>query len=234
MTRLRIALLLASLVLASQASAAIITAPPDGTTSFTLADVIAAGGIAVGPITFTDWHYSAISDGPASVPSPAAIALTGVLLDGQYGLRFNSNWSAGPDGLADTTISYRAICTDGGPFDLQTLYTTGWGAYFTGLANVSETAFASDPSKFLATPVANTYVYNYRSTFDSVNLDFQKLPPLTEIWQVLDIGVSGGTNGSAHISQLYNLYDVMPEPTCIVLLCAGAAMLLRRKRRPVA
>jgi hypothetical protein len=155
---------------------------------------------------------------------------------GDYGLRFNFSWSAISNQIANTTLSFKVSILPG--FDDYYikdvwLNITGASATGTGGVHVGETVWDApffDPEGII---IASLSCSKEEDDGGADLVDYEdNFAPLKEIWiYSKDISVTGGTSGSAHISEFYQFYSQIPEPTTLVLLgTAGVWILTRRKR----
>jgi hypothetical protein len=232
---------LATLGSAGLASGEIITANPmasgsgtsySDTTSHTLSDIIAAGGIVIGDKLFDSFTAVTSKSVNAIASGADEIQITAVYINGDYGFKVNGLWSAPAKQLADTTLTFRASILDayiakGFAFKDNTLWLSAYGVSpnaNSGCVSISENIYTSAN---LQNSIANEYVY-YINDADQWTLDaktFATRP--TQIWVVKDIGAYGGigTVGSAHISSFYQTFSQVPEPGTLALLSfTGMAM----------
>jgi hypothetical protein len=182
-------------------------------------------------------------------PNADAIAVSGVQILGDYGLRFNGGWSAGGQEIADTTLLFKVTIIEpelsqGFLIKDNALWISAFGVSGTGdggIVSVSENVYVQNPRELppnLNPPIANKFVY-YRTDQDMELYDERDFvnpngpDALPEIWVLKDIVANGGdlTTGSAHLSEFYQTFSQVPEPTTIALLGMGGAALLGIARR---
>ncbi len=207
---------------------------------FTLAEVMAMpDGLRVGDKVFSDWAFQDNSDNGGLAPTPEGISVEGVFFDlndnqlfdplvDLIGLRFSGGWSAFSSQIADTVISYKVTADDPCLLDDLRLMMTAFGTdnQGTGMASISENVY-SDPNLFNL--LARRIVYDNDQGIQHLqDADFP--PGYKEVWVVKDVVVNGGGSGMAHISQFYNVFSQCPEPSSLLLLGAGAALLIRRRK----
>ena len=225
------------MLLASPASASILVSDPGQPVTYTLQQVIDAGGLRVGDKVFTDWRVTASSSVNGVAPGAGAITVTGVLVGGELGLRFNGAWTAGPQDLIDTTIGFKV--TADAPFLIHdnSLYITAFGAANGGIASISEQVYDADPNQGFLTPLANKFVW-VASDINFNNFDHKEFTKngenvaLPSVWVVKDIALSGGVQqrGLAGISEFYQTFSQVPEPATLSMLVLGGLALIRRRR----
>jgi hypothetical protein len=232
MAAFRLALVLGLLSICLPVSASVISAPIDGVTSYTVQQIMDAGGVKIGDKTFTEWRVTSTTQGNGLAPQAGAISVTAVQIGGEYGMRFNGPWSAATGDLADTTIGFRVTADDPWLISDNTLAVTAFGADKGGMASISENVFSADPTKTFSTPVANKYVYyindaNFKAVDHKVFVQ-----ALKDVWVVKDVVVNGSSaaGASAHVSEFYQTFSQVPEPATLSLLIAGAVVLVARRR----
>jgi len=245
-TKLVSALVVLGLI-ASLSSAAIIADYTDPTDSYTIAEVIQAKGIIVGDKLFDEFRVTDSNSQFAVAPGAGAIKVTGILVGGDYGLRFNGPWSATAGQLADSTIAFRVSIiepdlSEGWLIKDNALWITAFGVSNTvqgGIVSVSEQVYASDPAAGFTEPIANKAVYYVDDTnkwlYDEKDfVDASGAPlELPEVWVIKDVIANGGygETGIAHLSEFYQTFSQIPEPGAMALLgLGGLAMLIRRRR----
>jgi hypothetical protein len=255
--RLRIATgflvaLLATLGFADAASAGIIAnlQPVSGasgiysdTTSYSLADINAAGGIIIGDKLFDSFSVTSSASPNSIAPTAADIQVTAVDIDGDYGLKFNALWMASGGQWVDSTLVFHAsllptAVAQGHGIVGNSLYFTGVaGANTTGgIASISENIYADHPARGESS-FAEEFIY-YMTPTNKSTQDSVEFAPVTDLWVVKDIGVSGGVgpNGVMHLSEFYQTFQQAPEPSTLVLSAVGLfglAAFAWRKRRSV-
>ncbi len=230
------------------ASGAIIIADIGNPVSYTIEEVNAAGGIQVGDKLFSDWRVTDTESQGAIAPNASEIVVTGVQIGGDYGLRFNSGWSAPAGQLADSTIKFKVSIvepwlSEGWVIKDNALWIAAYGVSNNtdaGAVSVSENVYAFDPDLGHTTPIANKFVY-YKDDNDNLLYDEKDFVDasgapvaLTEIWVIKDVIAYGGvgTVGVAHISEFFQTFSQVPEPATLALLgLGGIGVLFRRRRR---
>ena len=212
----------------------------------TIQEVIDAGGIQVGDKLFDEFDVTTADTQGTVAPGADAIVLTGVQVQGDYGLRFNGGWSAGGQEIADTTILFQVSIVEpwlsqGFLIKDNALWITAFGVSGTGqggIVSVSENVYALNPRTNPPKPpddnmpLANKYVY-YRSDTDMELYDSADFGMLTSMWVLKDVVANGGdlTTGSAHLSEFFQTFSQIPEPGTLGVLVLGAVAVLIRRRR---
>jgi hypothetical protein len=196
--------------------------------SYSIAEINAAGGIVVGNILFDTFRVTPSSSAGASAPTAASIEITGVEVDGEYGFKVNSLWMASAGEWVDTAMTYHASLLEGAVaeghvIDGNALYITAVGGANTtsGIASISETLYANYPT-MREPSLVKEFTY-YTGSSDESLWDTGEFGPVTSLWVVKDIGVSGGTDrkGAMAMSEFYQTFSEAPEPSALVLLGIG-------------
>ncbi len=227
-------------IMSVAASATPIVADLNNPASYSLSDIAAAGGIIVGDKLFDGFRVSTTKSDNAIAPGMDGIAVTGVQIGGDYGIRFNGGWSAPSGAIADSTIKFHVAvmpdaAADGWRIKDNSLWLSAYGVSgnTTGGAavSVSENVYTSDPDAGHTVPVANKFAY-YRTDADNSLYDHKDFAPVTEIWVVKDVIAYGGsgTAGIAHLSEFYQTFSQVPEPATMALLGLGSLILFKRRK----
>jgi hypothetical protein len=234
----------AALLLACCASADIIPVL-DGNQDpieFTLEEVMAMpGGLRVCDKVFSEWSFTDNSDNGGLAPTPAGITVEGVCFDhnqngevnplvDEIGLRFTGGWSAAGMQIADTVIRYKV--TSDAPFAIvdNTLWMSAGAARNGGVASITESVYTVPGP---AEPLVVKMVWDSEEPGVEDNflecMEFDQ--GYTELWIIKDVQVNGGVQqeGVAAISEFYQTFSQTPEPSSLLLLCGGAALLIRRR-----
>ncbi len=186
----------------------------------------------LGDLTFSDFAYIPASSGGAVAPTDAGVTVTPITtgptgFTTDTGLLFTAAWLASSGQTVDSSISYDVSTSNpGGITDLAEVIVGG--ALGDGAASVAETGAIppAAPSILLDTAFSS----GFNSPSDEVTF-----PPAESLSLTKDIALVGGTAGSAHVSDVYNLFSegtmtTTPEPS-LVILCAGFLGLVPIARR---
>jgi hypothetical protein len=201
--------------------------------SHSIADINAAGGILIGNELFDSFTVTGSSSPGIVAPTAGSIQITGVEINGDYGFKVNASWMALGQQWVDSTITFRASFV-GGPvaeghgLNSADVYmtavagTTGSGA----IASISEDLYPTYPG-FGDPPFADEFVY-YAGSANKRLHDTAAFVPVTSMWVVKDIGVSGGgsATGAMGLSEFYETFGQLPEPSAFVLAGIGVAGLV--------
>jgi hypothetical protein len=196
------------------------------------------GEIRIGDKVFSDFRVTTSKTVGATAPGADAISITGVLVDGEYGIRFNGGWGALSGQIADTTIGFKVTADEPNLIEDNTLFASAWGASSGGSAQITEQVYAKDPNDSFSTALANKYVYItdtlVKNKDHQVFKDEAGAPvALKTIWVVKDVFATGGVgaNGVATISEFYQTFSQIPEPATMSLLGIGMLALARKRSR---
>ncbi|MBN1394029.1 MAG: PEP-CTERM sorting domain-containing protein [Pirellulales bacterium] len=211
------------------------------TQSYTIQQVIDEGGYIVGDKLFRYFDVTPSGTFTSMGPDASEITVTAVKINGDYGLKFNGLWMAAGGEKCDSTIQFQAVILpefvdEGYRFHDNWLWMTAPGESGTtdGKVSISEVLYDGDPSDPNSNPIKFKYVY-YNNENDNSLDDYETFDPRTELWVVKDVGVDGGTEaGSISVSEFYQTFSQIPEPSTLALLAFGSIGLFayaRRKRR---
>jgi hypothetical protein len=207
--------------------------------SYTIAEIIDAGGIIIGDKLFDQFSVVTTKSQNAIAPGIGEIAVTpiqvlkpGAMMGGDYGMKFNGPWSAPAGQLADSTIEFRASILPeyvdmGYAFKDNALWLTAFGVSNNtdaGAVSVSENLYHDHPSQGGA-PFVNKFAY-YINPSDNDLRDEQDFEPVTEMWVLKDVVAYGGTGtvGTVHLSEFYQTFSQVPEPGTFGLLAIAGIM----------
>jgi len=221
---------LISIVLTSAASAAWIS----------LTDPVPLSSLEGGSLTFDDKEFSGFdlisySSGGAITPNfdETSVQVVQDVATDDYGLRFVMfSWAAGSGQTVNVDLSFKvSILPDYDDYYIKDvwMYLTGASATGTGVVNAAENVWDAFPGGNIVASLSCSKQYDDGGVYLSDHAEFA---PLKEIWiQTKDISITGGTDGAAHLSEVFQFYSQIPEPATLVLLGAGGVWILSRKKR---
>ena len=196
-------------------------------------------GLRVGDKLFTEFDVSPIAAGGAFAPSADSVFVRGGQNDetGDYGLQFRLAWIVGSEQLINANIDFKVSVLPGyDPWFMEDAVLFLMSAGATGTGSVSANEIIYD-SSFMGNPLAALDVSREFGDggSDLINhsqFELDNEPAMVkEIWVETSIIISGGTAGTAQLSEVYMLYSQVPEPTTIILLGLGSLALLRIRKR---
>lgn len=193
----------------------------------------------VGDKQISEFDMFGIGTGGAIAPSADSVFVQGGVDDasGNYGLRFLLSWNAFSGQTVNANLGFKAAILPGYEdfyIDDVWLMVTGASATGTGGVNVAETLW---DAPFPEGSVIASLSCSKQPDDGGIWLtDYAAFGPLKEIWvRSKDISITGGTDGAAHLSEVFQFYSQVPEPATIALLGMGTLAMLkgRRKLKPV-
>jgi hypothetical protein len=182
----------------------------------------------------SEFTLSGTADGGALPPNPDTMTVQGGQnsLTGDYGLKFNFSWNAGPSQIVNATLDFKVSVRDGyDNYFIKDVWLdiTGASANGTGVVNVGE-----DVRDVSNNPIVLLSCSAWQDSPAAYLIDYAEFTPVKAIWiHSKDVSITGGTIGAAHVSEFYQFYSQtqIPEPATVCLLSIGGLILLRRKRK---
>jgi len=222
--RITLLVLVCGSLLCASAVAAPITAVEDQ--EFLMKDLVGSDGFIWRDKHFYDFSYTATAGGGALVPG-GDVKVVAADLGGEVALKFNALWMATAGQWVDTTIRYKVLVLDQALFiDKVVLGAGAITAQGTGAAVITESVFDLPA----LTEIADLAIYDSPPNLRLV-IDEQAVAPVKHIYVVKDVGVTGGTEGFGSISEVWQIYEQVPEPMTAGLLLVGSLVMARRRRR---
>ena len=181
------------------------------------------GSVTVGGLVFSDFTLDTTAKNTGNPPDAASVSVEGVLMNGNYGLRFVGGWSASGSQIVDTLLSFKVTPAAGSLTDDHLWMRTAAGAVG-GSASIVETLYIQPGTE----PIGPT-LFTYASDVVTKLTSDGVFSPEPYLWVSKDINVNGGNTGVAQVSEFFQTFSV-PEPCTLLMLAAGGALALRRKR----
>jgi len=224
-----------SILLASSAQAAWV--PIDD--EFIPISSIPTGGLEVGDKIFSDFDVTAIAAGGAFAPSADSLLVRGGQNDatGDYGLQFRLAWVVGSEQIINANIDFKVSIAAGyDPWFMEdaVLFLMNAGATGTGSVSANEIIYDSSfmGNALAALDTSREYGDGGSDLIDHSQFVIDEEPVLAkEIWVETSIIISGGTVGTAQLTEVFMLYSQVPEPATILMLGLGSLALLRSRKR---
>ncbi len=174
------------------------------------------------------------ASGGALAPDPSAILVTvgTETATGDHVMRLNLSLNAFSGQTVNATIRFTVAVDENYPdwyIEDAGLVLTGPTAAGDGGVNVAETIWDRSPTE--------TGAVNLASLDATKSPGFTQLSehtyftPVKKIWVVKDISLTGGVQGSAHISEVIQTFSQIPEPASLALLAVGGLVMLKRPGR---
>ncbi len=175
---------------------------------------------------FTDFSYTP----SGNAPTADVILVQGVQIDGNYGLHFFmspvAGWSASGSQVADGALDFKVTADAGNQIDGVTLSMPGASATGTGAVSIVENVFNQIPGQALAGPLMVVSTANYSVLSATAAMD----PAQSFLFCFKNVIVQGGGNGTASVSDFYQVFHQIPEPASLSLLVLGGLAIIRRRR----
>jgi len=191
---------------------------------------------------FSEFELFGIGAGGAIGPDPTSVFVQGGWDDqtGDYGLRFLLSWNAGVGQTVNANLNFKVSILPG--YDAYFIkdvlaILSGASATGTGVVNASEIVWDGPiPGGSVLASLSLSKQELDNGQYLTASAEFS---PVKEIWVRKDISITGGTGindqqvdigGTAHLSEMFQFFSQIPEPTTLCLLALGLGMLKRRRR----
>lgn len=182
----------------------------------------------------SDVNFFGYAEGGAITPNTDSVYVQGgyddITLD--YGLKFYLSWMAGPNQIVNVNLEFKVSIQDGFDdyyikdvgLDITGAHANGTGVV--GLGELVQDEFGND--------LVHLSCSAWQGSPVEYLTDYKEFDPVKAIWiNSKDISITGGANGSAHISQFYQYYSQVqvPEPATITLFGITGILILTRKNK---
>jgi hypothetical protein len=224
-------------------SAASFAAPVNCNTIATFSGLIGTNGLGsdagcqIDNLIFSGFSFTANATGPNAAPVTAANIGIQVFANAPVATGFNFigiPLLAGANSTNDLTLTYNVRTANGQASITSSFLSFTSAANGTGVSTVEETVCLGSLRPCLppATLISQSVVTN-PSIPAIILTNNQTFAPQRVVSVVKDIIVSGGSNGSASISQVTDTFDqtAVPEPSTVLIMSSGlaAAFFVRRR-----
>ena len=195
-------------------------------------------GYQVGDKLFDNFTWIDSSQGGANPPLPEAINVQAVQVHyphgTEFGLRFTGLWSATGSQLADTVITFDVTVLGSQDIIDNTLWMPNGDGAEGGLAAITEIAYDEAGQEIIGldqfgSEVSGKFVYVSDDAYRRLH-HVEYYTQYSKLHIRKDVGANGGGEGVATISEFFQTFSQIPEPSALLLLCAGTALLARRRR----
>ncbi len=201
-------------------------------TDYNLQTVMTAGGIRVGDKVFDSFSVGSNVIGNVLAPTASSMSVRPVLVDGDYGLRFDGPWLALQNQAIDTAIDFCVTADAPNLIVSDQLRMTNQGQANGGAVSITESVYKNNPDATSELPLDSKMIYQVDATHMITDVDLA-FGPVAQLWVQKNVIVTGGTleGGLGHLSIFYQTFHQVPEPVTMLVLAAGGLALLRRRVR---
>jgi hypothetical protein len=182
---------------------------------------------------FADWEFQGSSGGGAMQPDEEFVLVQGGVDDatGDIGLRFVMPWLAGPSQFVDAVLGYSVTVAENSPLYIHdvAMYLTGVSATGTGQVAIGESVWSGPVPE--GDPLVSLGVARVVGDGAEDLVAHEEFTPVKQVFVRKNAVLVGGEAGTAHVSEFFQFYSQIPEPTTTALLGVGVLALIRRHRR---
>ncbi|MEM7624812.1 MAG: PEP-CTERM sorting domain-containing protein [Planctomycetota bacterium] len=185
----------------------------------------------VGDKIFGDFSFSSFGTGGAIAPAAADLFVTGGIDTdtGDIGLKFEESWNAASGQTLNVNFDFTVMVAPEAPdffIDGVSAILLNASATGNGVVNFSETVLDGPvPAGDLLGVLSASVDAIFADIEDGITFD-----PVKKIHVFKDISVTGGVQGSGHLSEFFQFYSQVPEPGSILLLLSGGTLMAMRRR----
>jgi hypothetical protein len=194
--------------------------------------------LTVGDKEVADFDLFGIGTGGAIAPNGDDVFVQGGYDDmsGDYGLKFYLSWNAFSGQTINANLEFSVSIVDDPKYAdylIKDVSMILHDASATGAGGVSASENVWDHSiGSVPPPPLASLSCSKQANDNGLHLtDHAEFPGVQKIWVYKDISITGGTEGSAHLSGFYQYFSQdVPEPVTMTLLGFGGLLLLKRKK----
>ena len=207
-------------------------------------DEINRSGMQVGDKLFSNFSIVNYVDGTLAVaPDVNQVQVTGICIDGNFGIRFNAPWLAGSESVVNSTISFQIqVLPESGLYIAGNMFalTASNVGSDNGFISAVETVWDAEPGSIGANRLSSLGLYDSADPLNrklSDQRDFLvdgEPVHLRQVWIRKDITLLGGGEGQfgpTHLSEFTQTFSQVPEPASVGMLGSGVIVALLRRSR---